>query len=689
VKLPGPRVWLTLLSLSAVLLAAIVDTDRVSPGPVSAVHGALADLDGGQSCSKCHGGWFSTMTEACLDCHAPIEEQLAQSRGLHGTLERSLATSCGSCHGEHHGEVFPIVNSRSFAFAGVADPKAFDHLKVGFEMNGRHLEIGCADCHENADKVVLAEGQRRYLGLDRDCASCHEDVHEGRMRFACVQCHGQTTWDELHSFGHERVLPLVGGHGDVGCRTCHADGDAHALEILGESQKPPRARECAECHVSPHRVKFARQAAKLADLPLGAGCVTCHLAEHTNFAEGSLAVTPEQHALSGFALDLPHDKVACEACHKPELDGFRARFPGRTSEACSACHADVHGGQFAEGPFARQECTACHDKERFEPHAFTVEKHALASLPLTGKHLEAACNDCHEAPAPEAPRTFHGTVSRCELCHADAHEDAFDADELAAETRGTCAVCHQTSSFSEIPPPGFDHEHWTGFAILGAHQEGECAACHAPSPSPDETGRRFGRVEQRFGVFAGCVTCHEDIHEGIFDRPDLPAQVDGRTDCARCHEETSFRSLPEGFDHGLWTGFALIEDHAEASCSGCHEPTYGRAALERTWRPAAGAGCADCHIDPHAGQFAAQGWTDCSRCHAAERQAYLAFEHDRDSRFRLGEQHRALDCDACHKVYPGTGGFDVVRYRPLGTECVDCHGMNEDVLMRRKRRGGG
>ena len=681
-KLTGVRLWLSLFSLLAVLLLAVVDVDRTSPGALSTVHGRLEALTGRGGCADCHGGWFSDMTASCLECHAPIEEQLEKRKGLHGALEESLGRTCASCHGEHHGESFSIVNARSFASAGVPDSTEFDHLLVGFEMNGRHDEIGCVECHENANVPVLSEGQHRFLDLDQDCASCHIDVHEGRMRVACASCHGQSTWEDLHSFGHERQLPLVGGHGDVACRTCHEDGEPHSLEMLGESPRPPAARGCVDCHASPHRDEFA-----------STGCVTCHVAEHTAFAEGASATTPAGHAASGFPLEVPHADVACEACHASEKSSFAARYPGRSAEACSVCHADPHGGQFAEGPFARQECTACHEKERFEPHAFTTEKHALAALRLTGKHLDTTCEECHAVDSPGAPRTFHGTPSRCEECHEDAHADFFRevAAELPPDRAGECARCHLTTSFSEIPPPGFDHAGWTGFAVLGAHAETSCESCHVTRKEPDAAGRSFGRVDDRHGPFEGCHTCHRDPHQGAFDRAPLPAVVDERTDCARCHVETSFRAFPDGFEHGTWTGFELVEEHAAAACSACHAPRAAPDAGGRTWERAAGSRCSDCHIDPHAGQFdrpnaAKSATTDCAHCHESGAESYLAFDHERDSRFRLGDQHRSLDCAACHKPYADEDGFGVVRYRPLGIECVDCHGVQEDVLMRRKRR---
>ncbi len=703
-KLRSARLWITVVSLAAVSLFALVDARRASPGPISSVHARIDKLQGRSGCSECHGGWFSTMTDSCQACHAPIREQMQGRHGLHGRLEPAVAQRCADCHSEHHGDGFAIVNDQSFRGAGAGSTKAFDHALVGFQMEGRHLEIGCADCHEHAADRVLLEKTTRYLGLAQDCASCHEDPHEGRMQVACAACHGQTKWDELHSLGHEKFLPLVGGHGDVSCRKCHAEDVPHSLESMGMRGARPAARDCAACHASPHSQPFSTGAAQLAGMPLGASCVTCHAAEHTSFREQGLVISAEQHARSGFPLDVPHDKAACADCHAPAVANFAERYPGRPKDACSVCHADPHGAQFAQGPFAGQECTTCHDRERFEPHAFTLEKHALASLPLTGKHVETDCNACHRLPAPhsdgtKAPRTFHGTPSGCDACHRDAHGGFFEdvlASAPAAATKsaakpapehGQCALCHTTVAFAEIPPPGFDHARFTGFPVLGAHAQSECSSCHVPTPVPDESGRKFGRVEQHFGEFRGCVTCHADVHRGLFDGAKLPAEVDGRTDCARCHDETSFRSFSRAFDHGQWTGFDLVGAH-QAACSACHEPLRKPDAAGRTWQKALGAACADCHVDPHAGQFDGVGATKCAKCHTDTQPSFLSFNHDRDSRFPLREQHDGLDCSACHKASTSTDGLEVVRYRPLGRECVDCHGVQESVLMHRKRRNG-
>jgi hypothetical protein len=231
----------------------------------------------------------------------------------------------------------------------------------------------------------------------------------------------------------------------------------------------------------------------------GASCVACHLAEHEEFRNEHVTTTPEQHAASGFALSLPHDKQVCADCHDPEGRDFAARYPGRGADECSACHDDPHGGQFAEGPFSKGDCIACHDREHFEPHAFTVEKHSLAAFALSGAHLTTECNDCHTDPPADQPREFRDTPAKCDGCHDDAHQGFFDRIEaqLARAQDGKCSRCHATETFDDVPAERFDHGKWTGFPVLGAHAQAGCEACHEPRKEEDE---RWTQVRSRRGA---------------------------------------------------------------------------------------------------------------------------------------------------------------------------------------------
>ena len=92
----------------------------------------------------------------------------------------------------------------------------------------------------------LPAGQRRFLGLARDCASCHHDPHEGRMQLSCETCHQQDTFAFCTPKDHDVYLPLQGAHAGLDCRKCHGrelDGGRHALEVLGSPQHGP-ARRC-------------------------------------------------------------------------------------------------------------------------------------------------------------------------------------------------------------------------------------------------------------------------------------------------------------------------------------------------------------------------------------------------------------------------------------------------------------
>ena len=140
--------------LVAVLVMAIAE--RPSPGPVSSVHAGLERIDGGESCAACHGGLFGDMRSACSECHEDVAAQLEAGDGLHGRLDVALVGNCSTCHSEHHGGGFRLVNRLAFAQAGVADPAAFDHHLVGYEMAGKHLELQCVECHAHADDVLLA-----------------------------------------------------------------------------------------------------------------------------------------------------------------------------------------------------------------------------------------------------------------------------------------------------------------------------------------------------------------------------------------------------------------------------------------------------------------------------------------------------------------------------------------------------
>ncbi len=502
-KGPSPKTLIAVLSFAAVISAAVVDFGQTAPGELMAAHGRIEGLAEDASCSQCHGGWTSSMTSSCLECHELIEVHMENDLGLHGLLDATVAENCAACHSDHHGANFMAVSDLSFARAGIQDPQAFEHRLIGFEMKGAHTELECNLCHEHSEETIIPQGSHRFLGLQQDCATCHEDTHEGRYQRTCVECHSQHTFEEQHFTNHASFLELEGGHAGLSCADCHGEGSTNSLAALrGRAEDRPESRSCSDCHDVPHAESFVlnaaaisgvAQAANLRGLPAHQLCANCHKSEHTSFADESVTLSPALHAASGFALSDPHDAQGCAACHDPALD-YEDRYLGRDADTCAACHDDVHGGQFQGleftpiaadqtqslveflgGTVDEQGCLTCHTRAHFEPHAFGLEAHRNTNLPLEGAHIEAECGACH-APAPEfaGAARFHGTDHHCDACHADAHRGFFD-DVLAAHppgedaplaaTHGHCARCHDAASFSTAHLVGtkvvFNHAFWT------------------------------------------------------------------------------------------------------------------------------------------------------------------------------------------------------------------------------------
>ena len=88
--------------------------------------------------------------------------------------------------------------------------------------------------------------------------------------------------------------------------------------------------------------------------------------------------------------------------------------------------------------------------------------------------------------------------------------------------------------------------------------------------------------------------------------------------------------------------------------------------------------CAACHDDIHGGQFARadqnEAKTDCRRCHTPAGWKQLAFDHNRDARFKLEGAHGRVACGGCHKAAPAAGGLMRIVYKPLPVTCAGCHG---------------
>lgn len=492
---------------------------QFSPGELSRAH---QELEGTTNCTKCHEVGKEISGAKCLVCHQEIGGGLENRTGYHGLR---ASQPCVQCHKEHLGR-----NARTMRFT----EKEFDHSTSGFDLNGKHRDLPCAQCHASAnirDKVVqgkLAEyPHTTYLGLDRSCHSCHKDVHAGKFKQECGSCHSASGWTQVSSFEHSSTrFPLEGKHLQVPCAKCHTS--------IGDRQGKGQAKfataaftDCAPCHASPH--KFRMQ---------GRECRACH---HPGGWKDALAVSFD-HGLTAYGLSGRHRTLRCEQCHRAAgREEFSKSFFLPFGE-CTNCHADKHSGEFTEA--YHNDCARCHTVEGYSPSTFSAVRHDAGKFPLTGAHRALLCRLCHLHKTTGA-WTFRFPAQGCSSCHSDVHRGQFQAIMAG----GSCEKCHTTERWDLAT---YDHS-GTGFALLGKHRSTACAACHK--------GEAEGGTAQFRKVSAECESCHPDKHGGQF-------VADGKTECNNCHAPEGWKSLI--FGHDTQSSFVLQGAHRKVPCGSCH-----------------------------------------------------------------------------------------------------------------------
>lgn len=493
--------------------------------------------------------------------------------------------------------------------------------------------------------------------------------------------------------------PHASLEGVTSCTRCHQLG-----------QRGPSSQLCLACHELIRTRIAARRGyhAPVSNRP----CAECHK-EHLglDFALVRLDSSSFRHGETGHDLRGAHATVGCRDCHTPvritarDVRVYAARHAGLLRRTwlglpgdCAGCHRpeDPHGSQFRG-----RGCEECHDETRWE--GASRFDHDRTGYRLTGRHREVECGGCHRAArAGETVRYAGLRYSACTDCHDDPHRGDMGA---------ACGRCHDPSGWERVDVAAvegvFDHRR-TDFPLAGAHERAACSDCHrTPARRDEEIEIRFQRATESRAfprpIHQDCASCHRDAHDGMFSG--LPAAAS----CRDCHTETAW--IPPTFDlarHDRPGGFALTGAHRATPCSGCHTGPDGRfhlpdrecVACHTTDDPhggrfggracddchdtdgfevgtfdhslVAGGECRSCHEedDPHGDQFAGR---DCAGCHGTESYRIPDFDHAA-TRFPLDGAHSAAACAACHAEETTPAGRRMVRYRPLGTACRDCHG---------------
>jgi hypothetical protein len=359
----------------------------VMPGPVIAGH---ADLE--QSCDKCHVRFDrAAQKRLCLDCHKPVNADVAGRTGYHGR-SKARSADCRSCHTEHKGRAARIV---------ALDEKTFDHAETDFRLRGKHETVPCKQCHRAG--VV-------HRKAPLDCNACHRDDdmkkgHKEQFGARCDKCHDEKAWKPA-LFNHDRDTRyrLVDRHRDAKC------GDCHRGPLFREAT-PTR---CVACHRNddPHKNS------------LGDKCDKCHSVKGWKGAVFD-------HGTTRFALRDKHQSAKCSACHKE-----KGRFGG-LGLTCLSCHERDDREKGHQGNYGKK-CESCHNAKAFKPATFSHDRDT--KFPLAGKHAKQACKTCHKG-------ALYVTVTKaaCIACHKDqdVHFATYGLD---------CASCHVGDDWRKIKP---------------------------------------------------------------------------------------------------------------------------------------------------------------------------------------------------------------------------------------------
>lgn len=585
------RGWLRLVCLLAALLATPVLAQSIierliTPGPLSTAHHRLEG-----SCDSCHSSFRKEAQNGkCTACHKGIAGDIAGGSHFHGRFAPARTGTCKGCHSEHKGldaglihfsrigfnhafTDYPLTGAHARVdcagchgtthnYRGTArdcatchtkkDPHrgqlgracqtchattgwkpvtgGFNHAATGFALTGEHRTATCMACHAG----------QKWKDLPSGCVACHakDDAHKGSRGPNCAQCHTTAGWKEA-TFDHATTgFPLIGGHAEATCASCHGAGNTikkpaqtcFSCHARDDTHKGQNGTDCASCHTARGWKQIAFDHDRLTSFPLkgphkAARCEACHVkppkAEKVPVTCFGCHAKDDAHkgangmdcarchtvtvwktvnfnhnTMTNFPLLGKHAAAKCEACHGPRT------APLKVSAECGSCHAkdDVHAGKLGK------DCARCHNSAAWKGPGQIRFDHDLTRFPLLGKHAPLQCAACH------ADRSFAAKGAACQDCHADKHH---------AGTLGTPAKCRDCHNSTDWKAWHFDHDKATRFALTGKHQGLICSACHTRAGDPAKLGTR-------------CIACHRrnDVHRGGFGE-----------DCERCHVSTSFKEI--------------------------------------------------------------------------------------------------------------------------------------------------
>ncbi len=340
----------------------------------------------------------------------------------------------------------------------------------------------------------------------------------------------------------------------------------------------------------------------------------------------------------------------CALCHQP-LKSTQAAL-------CMQCHTDIASQVSAHTGLhgrlqAVDQCASCHAEHKgrnFDPTQAAILSfdHNLTGFPLSGKHGQITCAQCH------TNNRYDQASPACMSCHQEpaTHASMFGTG---------CQECHTNVAWQPASYQGkaFDHASTSFSLVLHATDYNgkaiTCTACHQNGPTLASTQTQ------------ACISCHR-THDATFMQQHL---ADFGPACIACHDGVD---RLHGFTHQAV--FPLNGAHASLQCADCH--ANGR--FRNT--PIT---CVGCHQEPpiHAGFFGQK----CEYCHTTTAwHPALLIEHtfplDHGGKGEVAcatchtDKYTAYTCYSCHDHQPQeiTASHAKLNLSPERlAACTDCH----------------
>ncbi len=583
------------------------------------------------SCNKCHApngkksaryDW-PIRTKQCLSCHKDIHGQNLSPKFQGG--------SCDKCHNQNKWSI-----------------PQFDHSITGYPLKGAHAKIKCTDCHVQS-KPNLKPKDFKYRGLDKQCASCHDDYHSfdshRSKRYGslleCQHCHNESFWNQSIDFNHnyDTRWDITGKHKTNKCFDCHVPRTKQRVRGDNNKIRPKQrlyhwplltTKTCENCHKNPHTKVFSKKL-------LRKKCTECHVTDgwyvFRNAKKGF------DHDATRFPLTGKHRKVDCDECHLINKKQV-FRFPNAEKKFCINCHKNVHKKQF-HPKFYNKACIECHTTNDFK--RLKTFNHSKTRFPLIGRHkeVEQKCGKCHiktknllpTKPPRRALKFKFDNYKKdfCTECHRSPHKNQFREKFYEAK----CTLCHTNKNFTKRK--AFNHN-LTRFELRYKHKKVKCDECHIKTKAilSRKPLKRKSKFVWKNLKTEDCKLCHEDVHNG---------ELGPR--CSECHTEKGFEITRD-----FHRNFNLSGVHFTLQCAECHIDNRRLGGMSEQ--------CQVCHLKDDVHNMTLPNCQECHRQHFWE---ITAFRHSM-SNFPLRGAHRVLTCASCHAdgIYQG---------KP--SECIDCH----------------